>query len=81
MGPIFRRDFDFLNHGQPQRQVEHFFVARTASPAVSIDAWTELEQLVMTDWRWWSVSELQSGDIRYFPDNLVELVLQADQIV
>lgn len=78
VGPFHRREFDFLNHGEPQHQVEHFFAARTADTSLIIDGWTGLEQRAMTTWRWWSTEELQTTGVEYFPDNLVELVRLAD---
>lgn len=78
VGPFRRREFDFLNHGEPQHQVEHFFAARTADTSLIIDGWTGFEQRAMTTWRWWSTEELQTTGVEYFPDNLVELVRLAD---
>ncbi len=81
VGPIYRREFNFLNHGLPQHQVEHFFAARTADTSVNTFEWTALEQRAMTRWRWWSASELQADSIHFFPDNLVDLVRLADGLV
>lgn len=76
-----RREFQFLNHGEPQHQVEHFFAARTDDVPLSTDAWTDLEQQAVVSWRWWSAAELESSGVRYFPENLVELVALADILV
>jgi len=81
VGPFYRRQFDFLNHGVPQHQVEHFFAARTHDTSMSMRGWTELEQVAMTAWRWWSTDDLESEDIRYFPSNLVDLVRLAAALV
>jgi ADP-ribose pyrophosphatase YjhB (NUDIX family) len=78
VGPFHRRELDFLNHGEPQHQVEHFFAARTADTSLTVDGWTSLEQRAMTAWRWWSTEALQTTGVEYFPDNLVELVRLAD---
>lgn len=51
VGPIHRREFAFLNHGEPQRQVEHFFVARAARTQVDVTGWTDLERRAVTSWR------------------------------
>lgn len=80
-GPFHRREFDFLNHGQPQHQIEHFFAARTNDSALSAHGWTELEQRAVTTWRWWSTDDLTSADVQVFPDNLVDLVRQASELV
>ncbi|QSZ55700.1 hypothetical protein AYX19_21685 (plasmid) [Paenarthrobacter ureafaciens] len=81
IGPFHRREFDFLNHGQPQHQIEHFFAARTNNSALSAHGWTELEQRAVTTWRWWSTDDLTSADVQVFPDNLVDLVRQASELV
>jgi ADP-ribose pyrophosphatase YjhB (NUDIX family) len=81
VGPFHRREFDFLNHGEPQHQVEHFFAARTSDTSLSVRGWTELERRATTTWRWWSTEELETEDIHYFPSNLVELVRLADALV
>lgn len=78
IGPFHRREFDFMNHGEP---LEHFFAARTADTTVRVDGWTDLEHRAMTTWRWWSTEELEAGDIQFFPDNLVDLVRVADLVV
>ncbi len=81
VGPFHRREFDFLNHGEPQHQVEHFFAARTSDTSLNDRGWTELEQIAMTTWRWWTTEELQAESVQYFPDNLVDLVRQAGALV
>lgn len=35
----------------------------------------------MTTWRWWSTDDLTSEDVQVFPDNLVDLVRQASELV
>jgi ADP-ribose pyrophosphatase YjhB (NUDIX family) len=81
IGPFHRREFDFLNHGEPQHQVEHFFAARTANVSLSDDGWTELERRAMTTWRWWSADELATSGVQYFPSNLLDLMRLADTLV
>ncbi len=78
VGPIHRREFDFLDHGEPRHQVEHFFAARTGVTELDIDGWTDLERRAMTAWRWWSSEELQHEGVEYFPENLIDLVRLAD---
>lgn len=80
VGPYHRRDFEFLNHGAPQAQVEEFFAARTTTTDLTAEGWTDLERRAMTAWRWWSVRELENQEVRYFPDNLIDLVLEADRL-
>jgi ADP-ribose pyrophosphatase YjhB (NUDIX family) len=80
-GPFHRREFDFLNHGEPQRQVEHFFAARTTDTTLTADGWTELEHKAMTTWRWWTTEDLGTEDVQIFPENLGDLVRQASDLV
>lgn len=81
VGPLYHREFEFLNHGERQHQVEHFFAARTDYTTLNIDAWTELEQRAMTTWRWWSAAELETVGVLFFPDNLIDLMRRADDLV
>lgn len=80
-GPFHHREFDFLNHGFPQHQVEWFFAARTTDLSVAASGWTELEKQVVIQWRWWSMTELGITDVCYFPDNLVDLIHVASNLV
>jgi ADP-ribose pyrophosphatase YjhB (NUDIX family) len=81
VGPFHRREFNFFNHGEPQHQVEHYFAARASNRSLNRDGWTELERAAMTQWRWWSAEELATERVTYFPDNLVELVSLAAELV
>ena len=80
-GPFHRREFDFLDHGEPQHQIDHFFAARTTDSRLSTHGWTELEQRALTTWRWWSTDDLTSEDVQVFPDNLVNLIRQVSELV
>lgn len=79
-GPFHRREFDFLDHGEPRHQVEHFFAARTDRTDVDTDGWTDLERRAMTTWRWWSIAELRASGVTYYPDDLPELVQRAAKV-
>jgi len=81
VGPFHRREFDFLNRGEPQHQIEEFFAARTSETLLDGNGWTQLEQQAVTGWRWWSPAELQAEGVRFFPENLVDLVRVADELV
>ena len=81
VGPFHVREFDFLNHGEPEHQVEHYFAARTNDVSINLDGWTPLEQAAMTRWRWWSAEELTTGGVNYFPNNLADLVRSAARLV
>lgn len=81
VGPFHRREFDFLNHGEPQHQIEHFFAARTSETDLTDSNWTELERKAMTTWRWWSADDLDAEAVTYFPENLPELIREAADLV
>lgn len=81
VGPFHLREFDFVNHGEPQHQIEHFFAARTGDTGVAVEGWTELEQRAVISSRWWSSAELRNASITYFPTNLVALVESAASLV
>jgi hypothetical protein len=78
---LHRREFDFLDHGEPRHQVEYFLAARTTDTAMNDQGWTGLEQRTMTGWRWWTLDELDATTVQYFPDDLPDLVRRADRLV
>jgi 8-oxo-dGTP pyrophosphatase MutT (NUDIX family) len=67
VGPIARREIDFVNHGQPQHQIEHYFAARTHDVRLDAEGWTDLERRAVTSWRWWTSAELEGRPVDYFP--------------
>lgn len=73
-GPFHRREVDFVDHGRPCHQVEHYFAARVGDARLGTDGWTDLERRATTSWRWWAVDELDAAGVVYFPENLAELV-------
>ncbi|WP_431709401.1 NUDIX hydrolase [Glutamicibacter uratoxydans] len=81
VGPFHRRDANFLNHGEPLSQVEHYFAARTDRLSLTRNGWTDLERAAMTQYRWWSTEELETEAVTFFPSNLVELVSSATNLV
>lgn len=81
VGPFHRVEFDYFNHGEPQRQIEHYFAARTDELSLNRAGWTELERAAVTQWRWWSTSELETEPVTYFPRDLVELIGDATKLV
>lgn len=53
---------------------ERFFVIRVGDAALSREHWTELEQDVMAEHRWWSREELAGTEDVVFPENLLEML-------
>lgn len=81
VGPFHRREVQFLNHGEPLHQVEHFYAARTTDTELDDTGWTELERRAMTTWRWWSTDELSQSRAVFYPEELVELTRRAAVLV
>ncbi|KRF17225.1 hypothetical protein ASG90_07920 [Nocardioides sp. Soil797] len=81
VGPFHRREVNFLDHGTPLRQVEHYFAARATDTSLDIQGWTELETKAMTTWRWWGTDELQREGVAFFPEELVDLMERAGELV
>lgn len=80
-GPFHRREVEFLNHGEPLHQIEHFYAARTHGTALDDGGWTELEQKAVTTWRWWSADDLSASSVQFYPEDLVDLTRRAAELV
>lgn len=81
VGPFHQREVEFLNHGEPLHQVEHFYAARTSDTELDDRGWTELEQKAVTTWRWWSADELSESSAQFYPEDLVDLTRRAAGLV
>ncbi len=80
-GPITRREFTFSNHGVLTDQVEYFFVGRIATKVLREQGWTDLERAAVTGWRWWTREELAGSGVTYYPENLLELLDEAEALL
>jgi ADP-ribose pyrophosphatase YjhB (NUDIX family) len=61
LGPfVWMRSFLFRWDGRLYKQEERFFVVRTNVTDVSRENWTEVEQEVLNETRWWSLSDVAS---------------------
>ncbi len=60
-GPVLTRSavFDFAR--VTCRQDEEFFLARVRDTRLSMDGWTDLEQEVVDELRWWELDELDAA--------------------
>lgn len=78
LGPLSVEDFIWTNqHGRTIHQFDHVFVGYVDSAELSFDGWTAWEREFMTHARWWDLADLEHGEIRYYPKNLLDLVRQA----
>ena len=80
-GPLGRGEFDYLDHGVPTHQVEHFYAARTRQVDLDDAGWTDHERAMTTAWRWWSRDELAATDAQIYPEDLADLMTRADGLV
>jgi 8-oxo-dGTP pyrophosphatase MutT (NUDIX family) len=69
---VFTRQFTWDFEGSDYQQEESFFLVRTSSFRPTSEAWTETEAATITDWKWWSIDELEGTDETVFPENLAE---------
>ena len=71
-GPeVLRREVDFITiEGVPVSADERYFLVRTDSAEIDTGGHTELEQRVMTRWRWFDRADLAALDEPYFPEDL-----------
>lgn len=53
---------------------ERYFVVRADVQAVPRDGWTPLELEVMSDYRWWSVADLERTSATVWPEELPSLL-------
>ena len=56
------------------RSDEYYFVIRTPRFVVSESGWTEIENDVVEEHRWWSLEDLRSTDDTVYPPGLVEMI-------
>ncbi|QCB95289.1 NUDIX domain-containing protein [Cellulomonas shaoxiangyii] len=77
VGPVFTRSAIFDFFAQHCRQDEEIFLARVSSAdvgALSRAGWTDVEQDVIDELRWWDLDALAAVDLEVFPEDLAELV-------
>ncbi len=79
-GPeIARRQVRFTTiEGVPVDADERYFLVRVGDTAIDTARHTALEQRVMTRWRWFTLAELAAHDEPYFPEDLAEILAQAE---
>lgn len=76
IGPIAYRRAVFNFETVLARQDEEIFYARTHCKELSDTRWTEEEQRVIDEYRWWDIDgfDAQSRDCEFYPTRLVELL-------
>jgi 8-oxo-dGTP pyrophosphatase MutT (NUDIX family) len=78
-GPqVARREASFqLPTGEMVAADERFFLILIQDLEVSAKNWTELEHDVMSAHRWWSHADLKSTTDRIWPEDLVQMLIDA----
>jgi 8-oxo-dGTP diphosphatase len=75
-GPeILRRVAEFTSiEGVEVTADERYFLIDTEVSDISSAGYTDLEQRVMQQWRWFGSAELRKLDEAYFPEDLAEII-------
>ncbi len=75
-GPqIARTTPEFITvEGEPVQADERYFIINVPEARIDTSGHTELEQKVMTQHRWFTLTELSNWHEAVFPENLVELI-------
>ena len=78
-GPqVARRSAEFtLPSGELVRADERYFLVRAHALDVSRSNWSALEHEVVAGHKWWSKEEVAEATDQIWPDNLVELMVEA----
>jgi len=71
---VRRREVEFMFQNSLLRSDEYYFVIRTPRFVVSESGWTEIENDVVEEHRWWSLEDLRSTDDTVYPPGLVEMI-------
>ena len=64
---VWTRVHRFEWEGRRYEQREKFFVARAENPAITLDGCGEAELLFLSEWRWWTASEIAESDAVFAP--------------
>jgi len=75
-GPqVARRRVSFrLPDGRMADVDQRFFLLRAEAFALSSSGWTEEEQRVLAEHRWWSAAEIRASTETVWPDDLAEIL-------
>ena len=60
--------------GEPVQADERYFLVRTSTTKISTEGHTELERRLMTQHRWFALSELDCWPEALFPENLAQII-------
>nr|WP_316628657.1 NUDIX domain-containing protein [uncultured Brevundimonas sp.] len=63
-----------LPDGRMARVDQRFFLLRTDDFSLSASGWTEEEQRVLAEHRWWSIQDIRNSSQTIWPDDLADMV-------
>lgn len=73
-GPVHSASSVFEHKGKMLHNSDVFFLARCASDAPRLTAFTEEERDALRRWRWWSPAEIADAHENIFPKDLASVV-------
>lgn len=71
---VWTRVHRFEWRGKRYEQLERFFVARAIAPAISLDDCGAEELLFLSEWRWWTIDEIERSDAVFAPRALARFL-------
>jgi 8-oxo-dGTP pyrophosphatase MutT (NUDIX family) len=71
---VWTRVHRFEWEGKRYEQREQFFVARAENPAITLDGCGEAELLFLSEWRWWTATEIAASDAVFAPRTLASVL-------
>jgi 8-oxo-dGTP pyrophosphatase MutT (NUDIX family) len=78
IGPVWQRTAEFSFDGMRYRQEEDYYVLNVGEVQVSLANLDPIERETVTGYRWWGREELAATTEAFFPAELPELLLQAN---
>lgn len=79
--PVGCRSFQMcMPNGEMVEAREHYFCIRVQGEDVHSSQWTAHEAEVISDYRWWTISELQSTKEQIWPERLLEMLHEAGAV-
>ncbi len=70
--PVWTTEHVLCIRGKKRLMQETFLLARTDTTDLNPDGWTALEQQVIHEMRWWSITDLRATADKIFPTSLVQ---------
>ncbi|AXJ08094.1 DNA mismatch repair protein MutT [Pseudomonas fluorescens] len=71
---VARKEFSWqMPDGENVVAVEHYYVAHVNNEQCSVEGWSDREREVVSDVRWWSLSDLSNSHEEILPNELLVL--------